>query len=147
MSKPQTQTPNSESFSKVYTREELERKLHELNEKVRMVYALWNETIVPLNELKRIIRREVCWTITDKLYRAVNDLWEIIKDAIEDMAFHKILFDEKYDINLCDLEFYKKPLGVVLVKDNGAVKPVVVWTDYETVGYYEDEKDESCLGD
>jgi predicted nuclease with TOPRIM domain len=123
----------------IYTREELEEKLKRLNEKVKKLHVLWSEASRLLDEVKRIIRGEVCWTITDKLYSAVDDLEAIVKSAIEDMAFHEILFDDVE--GPYDLEFYQKPLGVVMLKEND-VKPVVIWTDYEIVWYSEGERDE-----
>jgi len=143
MSQTPSQTQTPESFLHVYTREELENRLRELNEKVRRVYELWSEALRLLNKVVREIRGEVCWTITEKLYRAVNEIRDAVKDAIEDMAFHKIVFEdiEKFDINPYDfLEFYEKPLGVVLLKENESAKPIVIYTDYSRVWYTEGER-------
>jgi hypothetical protein len=123
----------------IYTREELEEKLRRLNEKLRHIAEKMREVSRLLDEVKRIIRGEVCWTIADKLYSAIDDLEAIVKNAIEDMAFHEIAFDDAegpYDI----LEFYQKPLGVVMLKENDVVKPVVIWTNYEIVWYSEGEE-------
>jgi hypothetical protein len=148
----QTQTqPKPESFfeAPTYTRDELEFKLENLKWKIdyltRNFHIAWRnllETHRKLNETRSISDKTVA-----KFDHLIEELRDIIRDAIDEMIVNELKLDtdiEKYEEHF-NVEFRhgeEHQLGVVLLKEGDRVKPVVVWTDYQEIGYYEGEKSE-----
>jgi glutamine synthetase adenylyltransferase len=149
MSKPQTQTPNSESFFKapVYTREELEEEL----KKIREVLREFHRMLENLHDTYRDILNYIYYNTiisTETFHRVCekfDELEQAILDAIDESVVNELQLDtdiEKYEeqYNVKFRYESERQLGVVLLKENETVKPVVIWTDYKTIDYYEGEK-------
>jgi exonuclease VII small subunit len=149
MSKPQTQTPNSESFFKaktpIYTREELERKLRELNTIVRNIVERFKIAEAHLNTVADSLWSTLSYAHYAKFEAKIRDLEDALKDSVDELIIGELQLDTdigKYEreYNVKFIYESERQLGVVLVREDSEVKPVVVWTDYREVGYYEGER-------
>jgi hypothetical protein len=82
-----------------------------------------------------------------KICEKYDELKQAILDAVDESIVNELQLDtdiEKYEkaFNVKFRYDSEKQLGVALVEERGAVRPVVVWTDYNEIGYYEGEKNE-----
>jgi hypothetical protein len=149
MSQTPSQTPQAlkDFFGPVYSIGELKEKLDEINRDLKE----FNEIMKSLREAFREILnfmyyKTVISTETfSKICEKFDELEHSILDAIDESIVNKLQLDtdiEKYE-RAFNVKFYfddERQLGVVMLKENGTTKPVVIWTDYQTVGYYEGEK-------
>jgi len=83
----------------------------------------------------------------EKLRDAEIQLRDAVYDAVDEMIVRELQLDvdiDKYEeqYNVRFLYDSERQLGVALVAEGDKVKPVVIWTDYEVVGYYEGERSE-----
>jgi hypothetical protein len=141
----QTQTPNFKSFF-VYTREELEKKLEDLRQVMRNIMQKLHEVKASLDDVAKYLREHLGYKYDDIINEIIGEIEYNLLDAIDDIIINKLQLDtdiEKYE-KLYKVSFpyeTERQLGVALVRD-GETKPVVVYTDYQTVDYYEGERDE-----
>jgi hypothetical protein len=151
VSEPEPQAPQTPEFfeAPIYTREELEERLRRLQEKLDYISERLSEALSALDEIYATLQREPAVT-TKTLWRVVAcdlDVESTVKDAVDEMVVNELKLDtdiEKYEEHF-NVEFRhgeERQLGVALLKEGGRVKPVVVWTDYQEIGYYEGEKSE-----
>ena len=82
--------------------------------------------------------------IVDEIAEIGLRLKNLIYDAIDELVISELRLDpdiEKYEkqYNVKFPYVSERQLGVALVREDSKVKPVVVWTDYSTVDYYEGE--------
>jgi hypothetical protein len=151
VSKPISQTPNSKSFfeAPVYTREELEEKISKLSREVEHISDLWLAARMPLDRILTLLYKKT--SISDassqKVDELISELRSAIHDAIDELIIKELGLDT--DIDKYEEQYHVKftyeterLLGVVMLKEDETVKPVVVWTDYKSIGYYEGEKSE-----
>ena len=146
---PQAPSPGGEAGAPIYTREELEEQLRKLQSKLDSILGEFSEARRKLVETHYKLYK--MWTVSadtaDKVYSAIRELESAVYDAIDEMIVNELELDtdiEKYEreYNVVFSYTEERLLGVVMLKDNDTVKPVVIWTDYREVGYYEGEKDE-----
>ena len=136
MSKPESQT--------IYTREELERKLRELNTIVRNIAERFKIAEAHLNTVADSLWSTLSYAHYAKFEDKIRDLEDALRDSIDELIIGELQLDtdiEKYEKEY-NVKFpyeSERQLGVVILKENETVKPVVIWTDYEVVGYYEGE--------
>jgi hypothetical protein len=151
MSKPisQTQTPKSFFEAPVFTKEELESKLKDLQSKLDSILEDFNVAHKKLLEThyKFFKMSTVSIGSVEKLYDAILAVRDRVYDIIDEMIVNELdldtdieKYEEEYKVHFGYTE--ERLLGVVMLKENDTVKPVVVWTDYREVGYYEGEKSE-----
>ena len=139
MSQTQTNAP-------IYTREELEKILKMLSEKVEYLAELLEKAEKSISEIHRTLYYEpdVDIKIVDEIEEIRRNLKNKVFDAIDEMIINKLQLDtdiEKYEKEY-KVEFpyvSERHLGVVMIKENETVKPAVVWTTYIEVDYYEGE--------
>ena len=143
MSQTQSQTP------RIYTREDLEEILRVLNERVKHLAELLERAEKSIREIHYILyyKTKVDIKIVDELAEIGLRLKNLIYDAIDELVISELRLDpdiEKYEkqYNVKFPYVSEHHLGVVLLKENETVKPVVVWTTYREVDYYEGEKNE-----
>jgi hypothetical protein len=155
MCQNQSQTPTLQDFfayTYICERELLERKIRELNEKLKTVSELYRRAVELLKKMFELFGDSVTYLELDKLKRAIRDLGEIFSEAVENMIYYKIpysrdteKFEKAFNVKFVDLqsELGAKILGVVLVKENDKVEPVAIFVDYvmPTVGYMEGERE------
>jgi len=142
----QTQTPTQRDFFEIYTREELERKLRKLNEKLRFVFERL-ELIRKLMEIPSYLYYELSVDIdvAEGVGRRISHVADEIYDIIDTIIVRELGLDtdiEKYE-ELYNIKFSyetEKQLGVVLLKENESAKPIVIYTDYSRVWYTEGER-------
>jgi len=146
MSNPQTQAPKPFLNAPIYTREELERKLRELSRRVERVRELLDNAVRAISDIHDIFyfKLYVRDEILEKLCDAESQLRDAVYDAIDSAVVESLKLDvdiEKYEREYgVKFSYYsERYLGVVMLKENETVKPVVVWTDYKVVDYYEGE--------
>jgi hypothetical protein len=135
-----------EKGAPVYTREELETKLRRLNEKLSTVFRkleLFRELVEIPSDLyySLLVDIDTAEYIGRKICHLVDEIYDLI-DAIIVRALNLDVDIDKYErqYNVKFTYETERQLGVALVKEDDKVRPVVVWTDYETIGYYEGEK-------
>jgi len=151
MSKPQTQAPSGEGKipAPIYTKEELEEKIDILNGRVGEIMEWYREAYKILNDMYRALYEELGTnTSTVRIVDdAIFNLDYAVKNAIDKIIINVLELDtdiEKYEKQY-NVEFpyeTERLLGIVMLKEGEAVKPVVIWTDYRDVGYVEGEKRE-----
>jgi len=143
----QTQTPTQKDFfAPIYTREELERKLRKLNEKLRFVFERL-ELIRKLMEIPSYLYYELSVDIdvAEGVGRRISHVADEIYDIIDTIIVRELSLDtdiEKYEerYNVKFRYESERQLGVALLKENETVKPIVIYTDYETISYSEGER-------
>jgi hypothetical protein len=148
----QTQIDLVELLIRTYTCKDdtLRYKLSKVNKLLEQVNSEYKTAKRALDNIERIMSRYVFYYFPDiyiKLVEAIRDLEETLKDNIEKLIHYEIPYDQ--DITKFEKAFNVKfkyeserILGVILLEEKGNVKPVVIWTDYKTVDYYEGEKNE-----
>ena len=148
-SQTQPQTPKSFLNAPIYTREELKRKLRELNRKIERVREPLVNAVRAISDIHDILYFELCVRdeILEKLRDAEMQLKDAVYDAIDEMIVNELQLDvdiDKYEkqYNVKFSYDAERQLGVALLKENDTVKPVVIWTDYREVWYYEGERNE-----
>ena len=151
MSKPESQTQNPKTFfeAPVYTREELEEILRVLSERVKRLAELLERAVKAVDEIYHILyyKTNVDIKIVDEISEISIRLKSRVYDAIDEMIITELQLDTdvgKYK-RAYGVEFpyeSERQLGVALVREGGEVKPVVVWTDYKSIGFYEGERSE-----
>jgi len=151
VSKPQTQSQTPKPFfeAPIYTREELEEILRVLSERVKYLAELLERAEKSIREIYYVLyyKSKVDIKIVDKVSEISHELKSSVYDAIDEMIVTELQLDtdiEKYEkqYNVKFPYVSERHLGVVMLKENDAVKPVVIWTDYFVVGYYEGERNE-----
>jgi predicted Zn-dependent protease len=147
MSQTPSQTQTPKDFFTVYTRKELERKLEELNEKLEPVLNAMHSILSLLDDIYSYLYQKNIATLEelDKLRNAQQNLKSLIEDTVDAIVVRELRLDvdiEKYEkrYNVSFPYETERQLGVALVKDKDTVKPVVVYTDYDEIGYYEGEE-------
>jgi hypothetical protein len=154
-----SRTPSQTQTPKIDTREELlrdtyicerdllERKLRELNEKLK-VTQLYTRAIKLLEEALSALSGSVSYLEIDKLKRAVSDINDAFREAVENMIYYEIPYDrdiEKFE-RAFSVKFrsdlFQRVLGVVLVEEGDKMLPAAICTDYSRVWYTEGERDE-----
>ena len=151
MSKPesQTQTPKPFLNAPVYEKHELEKILKMLSEKVEYLAELLEKAERSISEIHYILyyKTDVNIKIVDEIAEIGRRLKHAIYDAIDELIINTLQLDtdiEKYERQY-NVEFpyvSERHLGVVMLKENETVKPVVIWTTYREVDYYEGERNE-----
>jgi len=143
----QTQTPTQKDFfAPIYTREELERKLRKLNEKLRFVFERL-ELIRKLMEIPSYLYYElsvdmdVAWGVGRRISHVAGEIYDIIDTIIIrelglDTDIEK--YEERYNVKFRYES--ERQLGVALVREGAELKPVVVWTDYKSLWYHEGKR-------
>jgi hypothetical protein len=147
MSQTRTQTPSKlESFfeAPIYTREELEEKLRRLNEKLERITGKLREFEGALDEIfamfvcEQAISMGTVW----RMFKWRLSIENVVQDAVAELIVKELQLDVatgKYE-KLYGVKFThetERIVGVVLLKENETLKPAVIWTNYEIVGYYE----------
>jgi len=148
MTQNQTQTINSKA--PIYTREELESKLRKLQSKLDSILEDFDKAYKKLLDihLKLYKTPSISTDTADKIHSVIKKLESIVYDAVDEIIVNELELDtdiEKYEeeYNVVFSYTEERLLGVVMLSENETVRPVVVWTDYETVDYYEGEKGDS----
>jgi hypothetical protein len=143
------QSPIEKFGAPIYTREELKRKLRELNRRVERVREPLVNAVRAISDIYDILYFELCIRdeILEKLRDAEMQLKDAVYDAIDELVTNELRLDpdiEKYEKEYGVKFTYEseRQLGVVILKENETVKPVVIWTDYREVWYYEGERSE-----
>jgi FtsZ-binding cell division protein ZapB len=153
MSKPQSQNPQSkpESFfeAPVYTREELGEKLKQLSERVKHIGELLEKAKSTLDEIYYVVFKELSTNlvVAHNIIEVGDEVEKAVRDAVDEIIIQRLQLDidiEKYEkrYNVSFPYETERQLGVALIRENSTVKPVVIWTNYKEIGYYEGEKDE-----
>jgi hypothetical protein len=133
----------------IYTREELEEKLRELSERVKHIGELLRKAKSALDEVYYAVFRELSTNlvVAHNIIEAGDEVEKAVRDAVDEIIVQRLQLDT--DIDKYEKEFgvtfpyeAERQLGVALVREDSEVKPVVIWTDYKTVDYYEGEKSE-----
>jgi hypothetical protein len=137
MSQAQTQAPAQ------YSREQLDREIKRLSREVKRIDRLLKRAIEPVSHIQRLMYGKASVSVEkpDEISKIVKKLVRTVFDAIDEMVINELQLDtnfERYSIKP-QLDG-KQWLGVALLRENNTVKPVVIWTDYENVGYYEVKK-------
>ena len=148
MSHPTQAPAPGEKGAPIYTRKELEEKLRRLNEKLRPIFRrleLFRELVEIPSDLYYSLLVDI--DTAERVGRKISHLADEIYDLIDEAIIKELGLDvdvDKYERQYGVKFTYEteRQLGVALVKEDNEVRPVVVWTDYETIGYYEGEKDE-----
>jgi molecular chaperone DnaK (HSP70) len=145
MSESQIQAQSSEA--PVYTKEMLELKLSNL--KWKMDWLLRNFLVAYRNLLETRSKLNECGAISTetiaKFDNAIEELKTIIYDAVDEMIVNELKLDtdvEKYE-KLFGARFAhesERQLGVALLQEGEAVKPVVICTNYKSLWYTEGER-------
>jgi hypothetical protein len=147
VSQTPSQNPTQEEFfARLYTRKELEKKLEELNERLELVFSGMHSILSLLDDFHSYLYHKNLATNDElnKLYNAQQELKALMRDIIDAIIIRELRLDtdiEKYEKRY-NVKFpyeTERQLGVALVHDGGTVKPVVIWTDYDEVSYYEGE--------
>jgi hypothetical protein len=145
----QTQTPTQRDFfeAPIYTREELESKLRELSERVKHIDELLKKAKSILDEIYYAVFRELSTNlvVAHNIVAVTDEVEKAVRDAVDEIIVQRLQLDtdfEKYEKEFGVTFPYEteRQLGVALVRENGKVKPVVIWTDYITLGYSEGER-------
>jgi predicted nuclease with TOPRIM domain len=150
MCQTQTQTQTqTQDFFEIYSVEELRKRLDEINSDLKEFKEIMENLrgafrdVLNFMYYKTVISTETFSKICEKF----DSLKHLIFDAIDEWLVNKLQVDtdiEKYE-RAFNVSYYcdgERQLGVVLLRENDVVKPVVVWTDYKEVGYIEGEKNE-----
>jgi hypothetical protein len=132
-----------------YDKEELEARVNRLNKVILDIVQSMEIALKQLYEVEEKIARELplpeSFEYSHKLYMEELNVKEIIEDAIDTLVEKTLYPDpdvEKYerqynvDFGYGDERVY----GVVLLRENDKVKPVVIWRDYSIINYYEGVK-------
>jgi len=145
MSQTQSQTPKAP----VYERHELEKMLRKLSEKVGYLAELLERAERSIRDIHYVLyyKTDVSAKILDEIVGLFYKLRDRIYDAIDELVVRELQLDvdvdkyeEQYNVKFGYGD--ERLLGVALVVEGGKVKPVVIWTDYSEVGYYEGERSE-----
>jgi hypothetical protein len=147
---PQAPSPRGETGAPIYTRKELERRIRRLDIVVlRGIVGKFSVAEAHLNSVA-----DSLWSIADEakyveFMSKVKELKEYLKDVVDELVIKELKLDvdiDKYEkqYNVKFRYETERQLGVALVKEDNEVKPVVVWTDYSTIGYTEGEKREGA---
>ena len=146
MSNLQTQSLTN---APVYEKHELEKILKMLSEKVEYLTELLEKAERSISEIHYILyyKTDIDIEIIDEIAKISRKLKSRVYDAIEELVISELQLDtdiEKYErqYNVKFSYDVERQLGVVLLKENDTTKPVVIWTDYSTVDYYEGERNE-----
>jgi len=128
-----------------YTKEELETRINRLNKIVLDIIQSMEIALKQLYEVEKKIAKELppleSFEYSHKLYMEELSIEEIINDAL-DTLIDKTLYpdpdikkyEEQYSIDFgYDSE---RVHGVVLLRENDKVKPVIIWRDYSIINYY-----------
>jgi len=131
----------------IYAREELEAKIEKLNREIRHLTDLLASAIMPLARIHLFLckKTSISDDISQRIDELIGELKNVVRDAIDEMIVNELQLDtdiEKYEKQY-NVKFdyeTERQLGVVILRDT--FKPVVVWTDYDEVRYYEGERNE-----
>jgi hypothetical protein len=132
-------SPGGESGAspKVYTKEDLERELKRVEEKVSHILELWEDASRGLFRLWRYLSySEGDLDIVNELYDRARDLETLVYDIVDTVITRELGLDvdlDKYNVKYET----ERVLGVVLVRDGDSITPVVICTDYKRIYYYE----------
>lgn len=133
----------------VYSKEELEEKLSRLRLRVNHLRDLAETIVGALGEAERWLEKyleprravEYC----TKLYNESNYIEQLIYDAVDELVQSELKadpdvekYEEQYGVDFGYGE--ERVIGVVMLKEGEAVKPVVIWTDYRELGYWRGTK-------
>ena len=148
-SQTQPQTPKSFLNAPVYEKHELEEMLRVLSERVKHLAELLEKAERSIREIHYTLyyKTNVDIGIVDEIAEIGHRLKSRVYDAIDEMIIESLKLDVdigKYK-RAYGVEFpyeSERQLGVALVREGGEVRPVVVWTNYSEVDYYEGERNE-----
>lgn len=128
-----------------YTKEELEARINHLNKVILEIIQSMEMALKHLYEVEKKIAKELppleSFEYSHKLYMESINIQEIVNDALDTLIDKTLYPDpdvEKYereygvDLNCGETRIY----GVVLLKENDKVKPVVIWRNYSIVNYW-----------
>jgi hypothetical protein len=132
----------------VYTREELEERIRELALRARRVLGEFSSVYERLSRLHAELNRDLSISTETlwRLYVLLEDLKSAFYDAVDEMIVSGLGLDvdiEKYE-RAFGVKFgygSERQLGVALLREGSELKPVVIWTDYEEIGYYTGESE------
>ena len=148
MSKPESQTQTPKPFFKapIYEKSELKAKIEKLNREIQHITDLWTSATVPLVRIHITLcnKTSISDTISRRIDELIDELKNAVQDAIDELVINELQLDpdiEEYERQY-NVKFdydTERQLGVVMLKENETVKPVVIWTTYREVDYYEGE--------
>jgi hypothetical protein len=128
-----------------YTKEELEARINHLNKVILEIIQSMEMAQKHLYNLEKRIAKELplseSFEYSHKIYMESMRIQEIVNDALDTLIDKTLYPDpdvEKYekqynvDLNCGDERVY----GVVLLRENDRVKPVVIWRNYSIVNYW-----------
>jgi len=133
----------------IYTREKLEKMLRVLNERVGYLAELLERAEKNVGEIHYVLyyKTDIDIEIVDEIAELFRKLKSKVYDAIDKIIVSKLQLDtdiEKYEKQY-NVKFNyetERQLGVVMLKENETVEPVVIWTDYSVVSYCKGERNE-----
>jgi len=143
MSQAQIQNPP------IYTREELEEALRAFGEFLEYLAKLLEKAEKSISEIYYILyyKTGIDTEIASEIAETSHNLKIRVYDAIDELIVDRLQLDtdidkyeKQYNVRFDYTE--EKLLGVVMLSENETVKPVVIWTDYKSIGYYEGKKNE-----
>ena len=132
----------------VYTREELDSELEKLVLRIKHMLEDFNESSARLSRVEYELNRDlsVSTRTVSRFHEILEELRSALQDAIDEMVVNRLRLDtdiEKYE-RAFNVKFdyeSERQLGVALLREGGELKPVVVWTDYSRIGYYEGKRE------
>jgi hypothetical protein len=130
-------SPGGESGARIYSREDLKREIARLEEKMSHILELWEDASRGLFRLWRYLSySEGDLDIVNELYDRARDLETLVYDIVDTVITRELGLDvdlDKYNVKYET----ERVLGVVLVRDGDSTKPIVIYTNYKKIDYYE----------
>jgi hypothetical protein len=138
-----TVSASGETKAPVYTKDELDAKIKRLKKEITELNTLWSNTRKLLDMIYVLLCRKI--GINANSVQKINELIYEFRDAIYDVIDELVVSELELDT---DIEKYEKQynvafsydterlLGVVMLKEDDTTRPVVVWTDYKSIGYW-----------
>ena len=132
----------------VYTRDELEERLRRLQSRVDYLLREFDSACRVLRRVHYELERDprVSTRTAYRFYELLEDLVSAFCDAVDELVVSELGLDvdiEKYE-RAFNVKFgydSERQLGVALIREGSELRPVVVWTDYEEIGYYEGKRE------
>jgi hypothetical protein len=128
-----------------YTKEEFEAKINMLNRAILEIIQSMEMSLRHLYDVEKKIAGELplseSFEYAHMIYNESLVIQEIVDDALDVLVVKTLhpdpdveKYEEQYNIDLdCGEE---RVYGVVLLRENDKVKPVVIWRNYSIVSYW-----------
>jgi hypothetical protein len=138
-----TASASGETKAPIYTKDELDGKIKRLKKEITELNTLWSNTRKLLDTIYVLLCKKM--GINANSVQKINELIYEFRDAIYDVIDELVVSELELDT---DIEKYEKQynvafsydterlLGVVMLKEDDTTRPVVVWTDYKSIGYW-----------